>query len=95
MQTASAAYTGANEIVQLLAAGGALVNAKAKSDETPWSMAEGISPVSMNNAFYAGHKDTAALLLKLGAIAMTPEEIDAFKRRELLGTAYREPVGNE
>ncbi len=76
----AAAYTGADAIVELLAEMGANVNVKSSRGETPWSMAEGISPVSMNQAFYVVHKSTAALLVKLGATTMTSEEIEVFKR---------------
>jgi ankyrin repeat protein len=85
------AHTGNDAIVRLLAEKGANVNAVSRSGETPWSMAEGVSPVSMNQAFYAGHKSTAALLAKLGATTMTTEEIAAFKRRGSEGT-YAPPA---
>jgi ankyrin repeat protein len=79
----AAAFTGATEIVQILADKGAAVNVKAANGETPWSMASGISPDANYTAFWAVHQDTADLLLRLGATAMTAEEIEALNPGEL------------
>lgn len=73
----AAAFTGADAIVQLLVEKGAKLNPKSRSGETPWSMAEGISTSAVSTGFYAQHKRTAALLLTLGATAMTSDEINA------------------
>ncbi|MBI4481070.1 MAG: ankyrin repeat domain-containing protein [Acidobacteria bacterium] len=75
----AAAFTGADAIVQFLADQGASVELKDKSGETPWSMAMGISPESMNMGYYGYHKGTADLLVRLGASALTPEQIEALK----------------
>jgi ankyrin repeat protein len=88
----AAAYTGATAVVQFLAEQGAKANVRSKTSETPWTMAKGISPISMNNAFYANHEETAAVLVKLGANPMTADEIEAFKRRELSGSIYASPA---
>jgi uncharacterized protein len=87
----AAAFTGNTAMVQFLADKGAKLNVKARNGETPWSMASGISPSSMNAAFWTVQKDTLDLLLKLGAAPMTPEEIDAFKRGEGRPAAYGTP----
>ena len=88
----AASYTGATAIVQFLADKGAKINVRSRTGEMPWTMAKGISPISMNNAFYADHEETAALLVKLGATPMTADEIEAFKRRELTGSIYASPA---
>jgi len=81
----AAAFTGNTAMVQFLADRGAKINVKARNGETPWSMASGISPSSMNAAFWTVQKDTLNLLVKLGATPMTPDEIEALKRGELGG----------
>jgi ankyrin repeat protein len=79
----AAAFTGATEMVQLLADKGGSVNVRAANGETPWSMSSGISPDANYSAFWAVHQDTADLLLRLGAIAMTVDEIEALNPGEL------------
>jgi ankyrin repeat protein len=71
----AAAFTGADAIVQFLADHGAMVDVKDKRGETPWTMAAGISPTLNNQGLYGAHKSTADLLLKLGAIPLTREEM--------------------
>ena len=81
----AAAFTGNTAMVEFLADKGAKVNVRARNGETPWSMASGISPSSMNAAFWTVQKDTLDLLVKLGATPLPPDEIDALKRGELGG----------
>ena len=70
-----AAFTGADPVVQYLADHGAEVNVKNIYNETPWSMASGMSPLLENTGLYGKHDSTAALLLKLGARPIPYEEI--------------------
>jgi hypothetical protein len=72
-----AAFTGADGVVQFLAAHGASVDVQDKRGETPWSMAAGLSPVLRYRGQYGSHESTATLLLRLGARAVTQEELDA------------------
>lgn len=91
----AAAFTGATEMVQLLADKGASVNVRATNGETPWSMASGISPDANYTAFWAVHQSTADLLVRLGAIAMTADEIEALNPGELRNAIiYSAPVQN-
>jgi ankyrin repeat protein len=71
------AFTGADGVVQLLAARGAAVDVQDKRGETPWSMAAGLSTVLRYRGQYGTHESTAALLLKLGARPVTQEELEA------------------
>jgi ankyrin repeat protein len=71
----AAAFTGADAIVQYLADHGANVDVRDKAGETPWTMAAGVSPTANNQGLYGVHKSTADLLLKLGAKAVTREEM--------------------
>ena len=82
----AAAYTGADAIVQFLVDQGAAVDPKNQLGETPWSMAEGISADPNRADLYAGHENTADLLLELGALAWTPEEIADMRRVRFYGT---------
>jgi ankyrin repeat protein len=72
-----AAFTGADGVVQLLAARGAAIDVQDKRGETPWSMAAGLSTVLRYRGQYGTHQNTAALLQKLGAKPMTQEELEA------------------
>ncbi|MBI3895043.1 MAG: ankyrin repeat domain-containing protein [Acidobacteria bacterium] len=75
----AAAALGANALIQFLADKGGKVDAKDRSGETPWSIAEGMCPgEGSTNACgaYVIHKDTSALLLKLGAKPFTAFERD-------------------
>jgi len=85
----AAAFTGATAMVQFLADHGANVNVKARNGETPWSMASGVYSNAMNAAFWTVHEDTVALLVKLGATVLKPEEIEAIKSGQ--GAAYYAP----
>jgi ankyrin repeat protein len=71
-----AAFTGIDPVVQYLADNGANVNVQDKYGETPWSMASGISPGLRYRGLYGVHESTAALLIKLGAVPITLEEMD-------------------
>jgi len=71
-----AAFAGATEVVKYLADQGATIDAKNNIGETPWSMASGISPDLQLRGSYGVHKDTANLLLELGAIPITQDEIE-------------------
>jgi ankyrin repeat protein len=71
----TAAFTGADAVVQYLADHGAKVDVQDKRGETPWTMAAGVSPTANNQGLYQVHQSTADLLLKLGAKAVTREEM--------------------
>jgi len=72
-----AAFTGADGVVEALAARGAAVDVQDNRGETPWSMAAGLSTVLRYRGQYGTHETTAALLLKLGAKPITQEELEA------------------
>jgi ankyrin repeat protein len=74
----AAAYTASDSILQVLVSVDGNVNARNNGGETPSSMAIGLSPNSMST--YATHEETAALLVRLGAAAFTPDEIEIVKR---------------
>lgn len=74
----AAAYTASDSIIRLLASKGANPNVRNNGGETPWSMASGLSPNSMST--YASHDATAALLIELGAVPFTAEQIEIVKR---------------
>ena len=74
-----AAYVGANETIQFLVERGADINAKDKFGETPLSIAAG-DPERLVDPFDKRfrqqpppHKDTAELLLQLGAAPLASE----------------------
>jgi uncharacterized protein len=71
-----AAFTGADTIVKFLAEHGAKVDVVDENGETPWSMAAGVSPVLRYRGQYGNHQSTADLLLKLGAMTRTREQMD-------------------
>ena len=71
----AAAFTGVNTMVQFLVDKGAEVDAKDKTGQTPWSIAEAISPVINRQGELRLHKSTANLLLKLGATPLTASDI--------------------
>jgi uncharacterized protein len=71
----AAAFTGADSIVQFLFEKGAKVNVKDKTGETPWTMAAGVSPVLRDRGTYGSHESTANLLLKMGAVPVSQEEL--------------------
>jgi len=77
LQTAlhAAASTGLDAVVRLLADKGALVNAKDRVGQTPWSIAKAISPVVNNQGALRLHESTAELLVELGATRLTAEEL--------------------
>ncbi len=72
-----AAGAGEDEVVQILVDRGAEVDAKDNDQQTPWSMAQGISPRLGSRGSYGSHPSTAALLLKLGATVRTREDMIA------------------
>ena len=72
-----AAGAGEDEVVQILVDRGAEVEAKDNNKQTPWSMAQGISPRLGSRGSYGSHPTTAALLLKLGATVRTREDMIA------------------
>ena len=90
----AAAYTGADAIVQFLVDHGAAVDPKNQLGETPWSMAEGISADPNRGDLYAGHNNTANLLVKLGAKEWTPEDIAEMRRVRFYGTQPAESETN-
>jgi uncharacterized protein len=70
----SAAYVGADAIIQFLADKGAKVDVKDKFGQTPLSIAERIIPASLVDGYLKPnsiHKSTADLLRKLGATPLT------------------------
>jgi ankyrin repeat protein len=90
----AAAYTGADAIVEFLVDRGATVDPKNQLGETPWSMAEGISADPNRADLYAGHANTANLLLELGAKAWTTEDIADMRRVRFYGTQPSETETN-
>ena len=91
----AAAFTGANEIIQYLASKAAKVDPKSRAGETPWSIAVGISPDPGHAGLYAGHQDTADLLVKLGATAWTEEQRTAPLRQGRFFSGAYTPTDNE
>jgi uncharacterized protein len=71
----AAASTGLDLVVQLLVDKGALVNAKDRVGQTPWTIAKAISPVVNNQGALRLHESTADLLLRLGATELTAEDL--------------------
>ncbi len=90
----SAAFTGADAIVQYLADHGANVDTADKNGETPWSMAAGISPVLRFRGLYGNHESTANLLLELGATPRGREDMGPADRATQPATApaYPDPT---
>lgn len=78
----AAVAAGANALVRQLVQAGANVNARDRIGMTPWTLAMAMSPL----ANYAGelrlHKDTADLLVQLGAKTMTQAEFEASVEKE-------------
>lgn len=81
----AAAFTGSDSIVQFLVDKGASVNATAANGQTPWTIAEAIAPVVNQQGSLRLHKSTADLLLKLGAVPLSVEDIVPVQR----GSEYR------
>ena len=73
----AAAFAGEDEVVQFLVDRGAEVDAQDNDKQTPWSMAQGISPRLGARGSYGSHPTTAALLLKLGATVRSREDMIA------------------
>ncbi|MEE9617517.1 MAG: ankyrin repeat domain-containing protein [Anaerolineae bacterium] len=71
-----AAFTGEDEVIQLLVDHGAKVDVADRKGETPWTMAQGISASLGNRGSYGIHKSTVDLLLRLGATPRSREEMD-------------------
>ena len=78
----AAVSSGANLLVKHLVAAGADLNARDRIGMTPWTIAMAMSPL----ANYAGelrlHKETADLLVQLGAKTMTQAEFEASVEKE-------------
>jgi ankyrin repeat protein len=72
----AAAFTGEEAVIQFLADRGARVDVSDRSGQTPWTMAMGISPVLRYRGSYGSHPEAAALLVKLGAVPRTREEMN-------------------
>ncbi|MDH3533000.1 MAG: ankyrin repeat domain-containing protein [Gammaproteobacteria bacterium] len=72
-----AAFTGSDSVVRFLAEQGADVNVIDANGETPWTMASGMTARIGHRGLYGTHHSTAALLLELGATAMTMQELEA------------------
>ena len=71
----AAAFTGLDPVVQFLVDKGAPVDAVDQVGQTPWSVAEAISPVVNRQGSLRLHKSTADLLLQLGATRVTAEDL--------------------
>jgi ankyrin repeat protein len=71
-----AAFTGATNVVQYLADNGAEVDVRNNNGETPWSMSLGIAASFNNVGSYGVHKDTAELLMELGATVISRDEMN-------------------
>ncbi|MSO46169.1 MAG: ankyrin repeat domain-containing protein [Acidobacteria bacterium] len=69
-----AALKGSNDIVRFLVSKGATLEVKDKAGFTPWATAAGVPPPGFKGRINPSriHKDTADLLLTLGATATTP-----------------------
>ena len=89
----AAAYTGADAIIQFLVDQGAEVDPRSRARETPWSMAQGISPDPGHAALYAGHEGIADLLLDLGATAWTDADITSLRETRI--NRYGQPPANQ
>ena len=85
----AAAFTGVDPMVQFLVEKGAKVDAKDRIGQTPWTIAEAISPVVNNQGALRLHKSTADLLLKLGATAIDPAEL---RRKEEIYGVLEKPA---
>ena len=72
----AAAFGGADAIVELLAEKGAQVDVKERNGSTPWSLSQGITTGYAGE--YGHHPSTSSLLVKLGAIPWTAQEVEAF-----------------
>lgn len=70
----ASAFTGVNAMVKFLVEKGANVNARDRVGQTPWSIAEAISPVVNNQGALRLHQTTADLLLQLGATTISASE---------------------
>lgn len=66
-----AGFIGASDIAQLLVNKGAAVDVKSQTGETAWTMASGMCYTANQCGRYSIHKDTADLLIKLGAVPTT------------------------
>ena len=86
-----AAFTGGDEIIQLLVENGASITVADKFGETPWSMASGLSPVLRRRGLYGRHDSTVELLEKLGATAINIEEMDGLAPRLGQGSTSVKP----
>jgi len=77
----AAALMGQDAVIQFLVAKGAKLDVQDKTGQTPWSIAEGVIPAHAKGTdkAYPPHKDTAKLLLKLGATPITLADMDRFK----------------
>jgi ankyrin repeat protein len=73
----AAALMGVDSVVEALVTKGANTNAKDLFGQTPWTIAEAMSPVVNNQGSLRMHKSTADLLLKLGAKEVSIDELRA------------------
>jgi ankyrin repeat protein len=71
-----AAFMGEDEVIQFLTDNGAKVDVVDGLGQTPWTMAQGISPSLGTRGSYGIHKSTADLLLRLGATPRSREQMD-------------------
>jgi ankyrin repeat protein len=81
----SACMQGLNDVVEVLAAKGAKLDVKDSFGQTPLSIASGILTKDLGDNFYQGsrvyRKDTAELLLKLGATPLEQSGVVSVERR--------------
>ena len=73
----SAAFTGKDDIIEFLAGQGAEVDVVDNSGQTPWTMAQGLSPGIATRGRYGIFESTSQLLEKLGAV---PRSLDGVPR---------------
>jgi hypothetical protein len=81
----AAAYQGLNDVVAYLAGKGANLDAMDEFGQTPLSIANAIVTKGLGAAYYQTartfHRDTAELLLKLGATPLERSGVVAVNRR--------------
>jgi ankyrin repeat protein len=82
----SACMQGLNDVVEVLAAKGAKLDVKDGFGQTPLSIASGILTKGLGDNFYQGsrvyRKDTAELLLKLGATSLEQSGVESVEQRQ-------------
>ena len=88
----SAAYAGADTIIQFLADKGANVDGKDSIGQTPWTIAKGIVQRANDAGSVRVHESTVALLVKLGA---QPTTLPPYKVGDRKANAVRYMIVDE